>query len=245
MGEKLKPNFTAVPNLIFDVKMRTLAAGATKVLFAICRYTYGWGKPNGDRISLTQLQEMTGMARGSVARSLKELGNLITVTHGDPSQQLANEYRINIEISDDELVSLSDQGLVSIKDQASLLASRIKRPSKENQRKKKEARNQRTPSSNSDPRVNTLLTAFIEKYQTATGTAYVVVHGKDPALLKGLLTAGHEVPTIEAVMDRYFVDDYHRKIGFDIGGFKTAFNRLNSAGAKKRHNFDEGGYPEL
>jgi hypothetical protein len=48
---------------------------------------------------------------------------------------LASEYRLNIEISDADLVSLCDQHLVSKRDQASLLASRIKRPSKESPKK--------------------------------------------------------------------------------------------------------------
>jgi hypothetical protein len=82
MSERLRPNFTGVPNIIFDKFMRTLAPGAAKVLFVICRFTYGYGKPSGDRISLKQLQDMTGMARGSVARSIKELGSLVTVRRG-------------------------------------------------------------------------------------------------------------------------------------------------------------------
>ena len=123
MSEKLKPNFTPIPNVLLDEIMRTLAPGATKVLFAICRYTYGWGKPEGDRISLRQLEDVTGMARGSVIRSLKELGSVVSVIPGDPSRQLASQYRINIEISDDNLVSLRDRRLGSKRDQGSLLAS--------------------------------------------------------------------------------------------------------------------------
>jgi len=137
MSEKLKPNFTPVPNIIFDEVMRALAPGATKILFAICRFTYGWGKQS-DRISLSQLQDITGMARGSVARSIRELGDVVTITPGNPRRQQASEYRLNIEISDKDLVSLRDQPLVSKRDQASLLASLIKRPSKDNQRKKKD-----------------------------------------------------------------------------------------------------------
>ncbi len=136
MSAKLKPNFTPVPNVILDEMMRMLAPGATKVLFAICRFTYGWGK-QADRISLSQLQDITGMARGSIARSIKQLGNLVCIKSGNPSRQQASEYRINVEISDVDLVSLCDQGLVSKRDQASLLASLIKRPSKDNQRKRK------------------------------------------------------------------------------------------------------------
>jgi hypothetical protein len=44
VSEKLKPNFTPIPNVVLDEMMWRLAPGATKILFAICRFTYGWGK---------------------------------------------------------------------------------------------------------------------------------------------------------------------------------------------------------
>jgi phage replication O-like protein O len=106
VSEKLKPNFTPVPNIIFDERLRTLTPGAVKVLFAICRYTYGWGRQS-DRISLKQLSEMTGIKdRGNVHRAIKQLGNLVTVKPGDPSKNQASEYALNIEIPDSELLSL-------------------------------------------------------------------------------------------------------------------------------------------
>ena len=244
MSNRLKPNFTAVPNVIFDKFMRTLAAGAVKVLFAICRFTYGYNKPEGDRMSLKQLQDMTGMARGSVARSVRELGALVTVSPGDPSRQLASKYRLNIEIPDTELVSLFDQSLVSKRDQASLPASRKKRPSKDIPKKEDIAHRKKRERADSDPRVKILLTAFINKYLARVNSRPVIT-GKEAASLKRLLTAGHDVPAIEATMDRYFADDFYSKTGFDAGGFAKAFNRLNSAGSRKKHNFEEGAFPEL
>src|SRR5262249_826094 len=79
-------------------------------------------------------------ARGSIVRSLKKLNRLVTVMAGDPSRHLASHYRINIEISHKELVTLrdqtlvlkSDQGLVTKRDQELVsLPSLKKRPSKE------------------------------------------------------------------------------------------------------------------
>ncbi len=117
MSEKLKPNFTPVPNVVFDSMMREIASGPLKVLLAICRYTYGWGKPKGDRISLGQLAKMTNMDRSNVHRAVKQLGPLVIVKPGDPSKNQASEYRLNIEISDADLVSLRQQGLVSLRQQ--------------------------------------------------------------------------------------------------------------------------------
>ena len=95
-----------------------------------------------------------------------------------------------------------------------------------------------------DPRVKTLLTTFVDKYLARVNAPYVVVAGKDPALLKRLLAAGHGAPAIECAMDRYFADQFYGKGGFDVGGFVRAFNRLNSAGAKRRANYEED-YPAI
>jgi phage replication O-like protein O len=111
MGNELKLNFTPVPNVILDEIMRTLASGAIKVLFAICRFTYGWGKQS-DRISLNHLAEITGLERSNVHRAVKQLGHLVVVTPGDSRRNQASEYRLNVEISDTDLLSLRQQPVV-------------------------------------------------------------------------------------------------------------------------------------
>jgi phage replication O-like protein O len=114
MSDKLKPNFTPVPNVFFDEIMRGLAPGAIKVLLAIFRFTYGWGKQS-DRISASQLAEMTGLARQNVFRAVKQLGSLISVKRGDTTKYQANEYRLNIEIADTDLVSLRHQPSLTLR----------------------------------------------------------------------------------------------------------------------------------
>jgi len=77
LSEKLKPNFTPVPNVIFDEIMRGFSDGEFKALMAICRFTYGWGKKS-DRISLKQLSEITGIGdRSNVHRAIKRLRSLL------------------------------------------------------------------------------------------------------------------------------------------------------------------------
>jgi hypothetical protein len=112
--------------------------------------------------------------------------------------------------------------------------------------KEDSARKKRARSEDSDPRIKTLLTSFAEKYRDRVGSPYPVTQGKDAALLQGLLAADYDVPAIEAVMDRYFANAFYgSKAGFDIGGFKSAFSRLNSVGSKKRHDYDDGAFPDL
>jgi phage replication O-like protein O len=106
MSEKLKPNFTPVPNVILDEIMRGINESEFKVLMAICRFTYGWGKQS-DRISLSQLGEIAGIRdRSNVHRAIKRLGSLLDITPGDQAKNLASEYRINVDISEDLLSDL-------------------------------------------------------------------------------------------------------------------------------------------
>src|SRR5262249_49884857 len=94
-----------------------------------------------------------------------------------------------------------------------------------------------------DPRVHTLIAAFVRKYTEVVGSAPRIT-GADAKSFKDLLR-DRDVPAIEAVMDRYFSDPFYRDIGFDGPGFARAFNRLNSAGVKKPHNYDEGMFPAV
>lgn len=64
-----EPNYTQVPNAIFSL-MPELKESELKVLLAIVRKTIGW-KKHKDRISLTQLQEITGLGRASVSEAIK------------------------------------------------------------------------------------------------------------------------------------------------------------------------------
>jgi phage replication O-like protein O len=101
MSEKLKPNFTPIPNVVFEKLMPRLSKAALKVLLAVARKTYGWGKER-DAISFTQLQRMTELGRSGVARGIRELDSLILVTR--VPEHNCNEYELNIDVPTSELV---------------------------------------------------------------------------------------------------------------------------------------------
>ena len=71
-GRLKKPNFTAIPNELFDIELATLSGAKLKVLLAIFRSTVGWHRDTHP-ISLNQMAEMTGMSRSTCAEALKEL----------------------------------------------------------------------------------------------------------------------------------------------------------------------------
>jgi phage replication O-like protein O len=63
------PNFTQVPNALFDSIMATMNESELRVFLAIVRKTFGWSKYR-DRISLTQISDMTGLSRSAVINGL-------------------------------------------------------------------------------------------------------------------------------------------------------------------------------
>lgn len=86
-----RPNYTQTPNIFFDKIMKTLNESETKVLLAIIRKTFGWQKIR-DKISLTQLQELTGFSRQGVLNGL--YGNIKS-----PGSGLINKGIVKVELS--------------------------------------------------------------------------------------------------------------------------------------------------
>lgn len=76
-----KPNYTQAPNQLFDEWLPLLGMAELKVLMVILRKTFGWHKVR-DRISLTQLETITGLQRRHVLKGVKGLveKNLIIKT---------------------------------------------------------------------------------------------------------------------------------------------------------------------
>ncbi len=65
------PNYTQAPNAFFDdILPEITSLSELKVTLAIMRQTFGWHKAE-DRISLSQLEELTGLSRESVADGIK------------------------------------------------------------------------------------------------------------------------------------------------------------------------------
>lgn len=63
------PNYTQTPNELFDELMKILNDSELRVFLAIIRKTFGWNKKR-DRISITQIEEITGLSRQGVLNGL-------------------------------------------------------------------------------------------------------------------------------------------------------------------------------
>lgn len=110
MSRLLIPNTCQVPNVVLDKVIPRLPAGAVRVLLAIVRFTYGFGKAS-DRISYGQLSKATRLSRRQVIHAVKALGNLINVVQGAKGRG-ANEYSLNLNIATGRLLS-SEQDFTS------------------------------------------------------------------------------------------------------------------------------------
>ena len=65
------PNYTQIPNIILDDVIKDMGEAELKVFLAIARKTFGWHKKK-DKLSLTQLQELTGLSRQGVINGIED-----------------------------------------------------------------------------------------------------------------------------------------------------------------------------
>lgn len=66
------PSYTQTPNEIFDEWLPHLKLVEIRVLMVVLRKTFGWHKTH-DRISLTQLEKLTGSRRGDILKAVEKL----------------------------------------------------------------------------------------------------------------------------------------------------------------------------
>jgi hypothetical protein len=93
------PNYTQVPNVLFDVLMRELGHAELRVLLVAVRKTFGYHKER-DAISITQFMTYTGLSRQGVVNAVEQ-----AIAHGYLRECGKGKRGVNIY----ELVVQSDQ----------------------------------------------------------------------------------------------------------------------------------------
>ena len=120
----LTPNYTQIPDQVFDELLPILSGNEIKILMYICRRTFGF-KRDTDNISLSQmvsgittkagiqLDGGTGLSKASVARALKDLEDkdiIVTMRRSDPLRgDLPTTYQLNV-IDPRKLLSRGEEG---------------------------------------------------------------------------------------------------------------------------------------
>lgn len=95
-----KPNFTQVPNEIFDKWMSELSGVEFKILMAICRKTFGWDKRK-DKISYSQFIDLSGTGRRQISDAIKKL-ILLDLIEVNSKVKAPCDYSIKVEINKSE-----------------------------------------------------------------------------------------------------------------------------------------------
>lgn len=99
------PNFTQIPNVIFDHWMAILKPSEFLVLCCLCRKIFGWHK-SSDRISKNRLCKATGLSKNSVQSAIEGLeghGLVCRQRHSDEYGNRPNTYSLNITKPKDNL----------------------------------------------------------------------------------------------------------------------------------------------
>ncbi len=100
------PNYTQVPNDLFDTHMGSMGEAELRVVLALVRQTIGYHR-NTVRYSLTKLQQMTGLSRPAViagARVAEDHG-FITAGHDGG----VTTWLVNVIDQPEEVIKLVDQ----------------------------------------------------------------------------------------------------------------------------------------
>lgn len=112
LGFIVVPNTTQIPNEIFDKLMPLLGEAELKIVFYIARKTFGFGKPFGDKIPLSQIMEGTlkkngerldfgtGLKKGACLRAIAKLESLGILTvkrsRAEDGTKKTNHYILNV-----------------------------------------------------------------------------------------------------------------------------------------------------
>lgn len=70
MDDNAKEPYTRIPNILFDA-IPHMSTAELRVVLAVARKTCGWHKQR-DTISLTQLEQLTGLTRANVIRGVRD-----------------------------------------------------------------------------------------------------------------------------------------------------------------------------
>jgi|GEM_PF-835177 len=95
------PNYTQIPNVILDL-MSDMEETEFRVVIAIARQTFGWHKKR-DKISLTQLEKLTGLSRQGVVNGIAagERRGLIEKTKDESDNRGGIWYRLLVDQSNE------------------------------------------------------------------------------------------------------------------------------------------------
>jgi len=92
------PNYTQVPNDLFDIHMREMGGSELKVVMAITRQTVGFHKEKAE-YSIRKIMEMTGLSRNSVKNGAKKAQEHGLLKRTNPKTKASARWSLAIKHS--------------------------------------------------------------------------------------------------------------------------------------------------
>ena len=206
-----KISHTQVSNEFIDNWMAKLNPSAVKVFLAIARKTIGWHKET-DAISLSQMQEMTGISRPGLLKALKELEEHGLIS-GERRGRKSTQWTINYTEVGNSVNQCSKLSLPEVVNSVN--------PQKKGKKLSKE-----TPQSS--PSAQPLVARFIELHEEVAGEKPADI-AKAGGIFKKLLKT-HSSATILSKLENYYRGKYwFTEDGtHSIMGFRGHFDEIKS-----------------
>ncbi len=248
MSRLLIPNTTQVPNVLLDEVIPRLSSSPVRVLLAIIRLTYGFGK-SSDRLSLSYLAKKTGLSRRRVIDGVKSLGDIIKITPGKKGLKTwegANEYSLNLDISTGQLdASCSAHNVTSARNVTSAKNGQdeVPKSSPSQTNKTKPIRRPHSGDAKSPaPGHKATMVLYCELFSAKFGSKPHIVGGKDGKLLSDLLRqhSPHEVQETLRLFFKKPPDWVARQSSYTIGTFAKCFTQLLAMKADRHDTMRRG-----
>lgn len=246
-------NHTQVSNAFIDGWMRKLSPACTPVFLSIARKTIGWHKAS-DKISRSQITELTGMSDDVVKAATRELAenNLITVEHLIQGRGNPPSYEINYDILErgGEKTPLPEHSLSGVNGVENPPPSGDKGggkspPTKEREYKEKEKRKDIAPIGALVQPSKALIDYYFQSFIRATGqtgipedqlSKPVANYAAFTGAVKSAMKSGLTVEDLMKMMALFFRDREMARRGYDPKLFWSNLNkyRLEMAGVTFR-----------
>jgi len=236
-----------IANEIAEALMKiNLSSYQTRILWAIWRKTYGWHK-RSDKISVSQLCNMTGLKHGHVSRTLGELEaiNIITRTRvGTNRQFVVISFQKDYEKW--KLVPVQVYRKTRTRTGSSRTQPGTKLvPVQGDTKEKKETLQKKlnSGSKKNDPRVKVFIDWYVSLFERKFKKKYAIPNGgKIGQQVKNILKSGLSFQDIQLSAMCFMLDedefltgngDGKTGAGYDIGIFLTRMNKYDFVKARE------------
>lgn len=206
-----RPNFTAIPNEVFDKHMRSLSGSELKVLLVVCRKTIGFHKDT-DSISISQIEEMAGISNRSAIDAVNALVEK-NILMKDSKKGATSKYTLDIDGYEESSQAASEESSLE-------LVKKVHTTSEESSQTKETLQKKET----NDPRLVTNI--FWERYESVVGEKprWKEQYRK---MALGLLRSS-SLETIRSAIEEYFEDPWWKERGWDFGMFCSQFDKFRA-----------------